>query len=312
MSGGAARWWRGGRGLVLRVRLLQGCVALTLAAPVVAGLGGHGAAMLAALWAAFVAARVALAPWLLPLAAAAVPPFLGQVLLQGALVALLLGLGLGLGASTGWSPAVPALLPPAMPLAAAALGRALWRPLPPDPRLEAFLDSALPRLSASAQAARRPLPAEDGARVAQVMDALETLPGDTPFAALESRLAWVGWGPAGRLLEQALLDRVAAGGAPRPVAAALAIAASDGLRIEDAGGDYPARAFSLLPDDAGILAVFARRCADALVADPALWGALPTPALLAGRAERLRGTPAADELDRLAALCRRPDAEDSP
>ncbi len=192
-------------------------------------------------------------------------------------------------------------------LGAAALSRAVWRPIPPDPRLDAFLDDAL---SALTLAPEEPVPEEARLKVDQLLRELETLPADTPLEALEARLGWIGWGAGGRLLERALFDRMAAGHAPRAVAASLAIAASDGCRMEDSSGDYPARAFALLPDDPEILASFARRCAAELAVTPSVWGSLPTPALLEARAARLPGTEAAAELTRLAVLCRaHPEAE---
>lgn len=273
-------------------------VAATLAAPLAAGLGGHGVAMLVTLWAAFAAAKLLGQPWLLEGDAAALAR-LGAGL--AVVVVVLWALGLGLSGLSGWQPAVPLWLPPALVLGAAVLTRALWKPMPPDPRLDALLDGALSALAAEPAVA---IPDDEQRRVDEVLAELETLPADTAFEAVEARLGWIGWGAAGRLIEHALLDRMAAGNAPRPVAAALAIAASDGCRIEDFGGDYPARAFILLPDDAAILAAFARRCSAELAVTPSVWGALPTPTLLEARAARLPGTEAAAELTRLAALCR--------
>jgi hypothetical protein len=296
-----------GRNLALRAGVLQAGVGATLAAPVAAGLAGHGAAMLALLWAGFAAAKLMAEPWLLT-GAGARPSALATLLAgQAAVVAALWALGLGLSALTGWRPALPLWLPLALVLGAAVLGRAVWTPRPPDPRLDALLDEAVARLAAAPVA---PLARDDRDRVEQVLAELETLPPDTPFDRLVSSLGWIGWGAAGRAMEQALLDRLAAGAAPRPAAAMLALAASDGLRIEDAGRDLPARAFVLLPDDPEILETFARRCAEELASTPEIWGALPAPALLEDRAALLPGTPAAAELARLAAACRaHPEAQ---
>jgi hypothetical protein len=273
-------------------------VVVTLAAPIAAGLGGHGLAMLVTLWAAFAAAKLLGAPWLLAGDAASLARLCAGM---GVVVVALWTLGLGLSGLSGWQPGVPLWLPPALVLGAAALSRALWKPIPPDPRLDALLDDAIATLSARPAAA---IPDQEQRRVEQVLTELETLPADTPIEAVESRLAWIGWGAAGRMIEHALLDRMAAGNAPRAMAVALAIAASDGCRIEDIGGDYPARAFVLLPDDPPILSTFARRCAAELAVAPSVWGALPTPVLLEERAARFPGTEAAADLMRLADLCR--------
>jgi hypothetical protein len=117
-----------------RLRLLKGATALMYFGALLAGLAGHGWAMVPAFVAVFVLWSVILRPHLWPASLSeigtegAVVPLAALVATQALLVVLCFGFGRGIGGVMGVQPDLPHWLPLALAFLAVPLSRLVWNP----------------------------------------------------------------------------------------------------------------------------------------------------------------------------------------
>lgn len=271
-------WWSA-RGLSLRTNALLALAGVSAAAPLAAGLAGHGGATIVALIAAFVFAEVLGKPWVLPDAPTwrALAPLARQAAWKTAGVLALYGIGAGVAALTGWRPGVPLWLPVAMAVGAALASRAIWRPLPPD--FATVIDNAIagiegrgtfdptdgptPEEAARDAVLRHVANLPDGMPDAEaqraIVDAMLRL-ADDPETALEDFR---------RLLDQGLVSRTGRRG--------FILWATDPATLaEGRWPQAPARALNAANEDPEALALFAARAANLLAARPHAWEDFPT------------------------------------
>lgn len=262
-----------------RMRLLMAATALLYLGPLLAGLGGFGWATVPLFLALFLLWLFILRPqqwprslhdWLSRYEPWAVLGSTAAV--QLLLVLLLFGLGRGIGGALGFAPLYGASLPLAVSFLAIPLARLIWDPWKYQ-QLNAFLDEAIHQTQGTDPSPASEDPLEFARRLIAPLAALP----DTADAREVARhlLALAPHAEPGAI-RTALMERHLAGEASQAESLALLLHATDPELIETVPGDGPTLALALLPKDPAILALFARRLAAALMANPELWGKSPS------------------------------------
>ena len=276
-----------------RLRMLMGATALLYIGPLTAGLGGFGWAVVPVFAAIFLLWLFILRPHQWPRHAAdwarseAWITLITQTAVQTLLVAVLFGIGRGIGGTLGTLPHFPLMLPIAVSFLSIALARLIWNPWK-DRDIDRFLGDAIARVNASPDTNGNTGLAVARNLVAQLAD-LDDDVTDTVVA--QHLLAMSSHAPDADI-RKALLERQHSGDANRAETIALVLHATDGALIEEVGGDGPTLALAVLPHDADMIALFARRLTAALNDDPDLWGQCPSVENLAELVVALNNTDA--------------------
>lgn len=260
-----------------RLRLLMGATALLYLGPLLAGLAGHGWAVLPLFTAIFCLWIFVMRPWVLPRRLA---PWaraqtwqvaLPQVATMVALVLLCFGIGRGIGGVMGVTLALPTGLPAAISFLSIPLSRLLWNPLSGQ-KIDRFLDAALLQIT-DPSASRL----GDAQALSQAVLPLLDLPGDadpeTTSALLHETLA-------GTAASERLEDLVYALNWIEPDRSALRRAlilwATDPtVALRGAPFGTPERAFQLAGSDPHMLGLFCSRAAPLIDRFPELALAFP-------------------------------------
>lgn len=276
-----------------RFRLFQATMALLYLGPLLSGLSLQGWDKVPLFTAIFVLWSVILRPHLWPSRPGdiarpeAVVALLALVATQILLVSLGFTLGRGIGRLLGLEGLLPEYLPAALSFLSVPLARMVWNP---DQTETVTGLEAQPLGPAEAQIPAPQDPAQK--RLAQLL----ALPDDAREAEVQARLAAIGQDP--------LTLRRALEAIPHPSRAglmALILHATDPDVAEPLSGSaYPAQVFARLGQDAGLLALFAARCARLLQAAPQLAADCPPAAALTEAAATAQEAGAA--LTQLAAL----------
>ncbi len=266
-----------------RQRLLQLVTLMLYAGPLLAGMGGFGWIYVVAFAAIFLLWQVVLRPLDWPRDAAhwrgrdLQASALARVALLVLLVAVLFGIGRGIGGIVGFVPRVSSLAPLALSLMSIPLARLI--------EVREAPSVAPPAPEADHLAAAT-------ARADLLLQPVQDLPETTPPEAVAEHLRAIAAHVDPARLHEALLSRVRAGGAGPALVTALALQGSDAGLLAALPGGAGTAAFQALPDLPAPLALFARRAAAALAADPGLWWSLPSSDMLAARAAHVAGTEA--------------------
>ncbi len=265
--------------MTTRLRLLQGATALLYMGPLLAGLSGHGWAMVLPFVAIFTLWSVILRPHLWPTPdqvrrPEALVALASLLATQALLVVICFAFGRGFGGVMGLRVALPFWFPAALSFLSVPLSRLTW------PKPSQDFDPLAHRLGTAAPEGPGPL-----------MTALTRLPDTASELQLQAHLM------ASRADPQDLREALAA--APGPVfARARVIQATDPeMAAFFAGSRYAASLFPPTPED---LSLYATRALRVLEDDPTLAADFPPPAAL--RAAMAQDPAAALALGRLAGL----------
>ncbi len=291
----------------IRLRLMQGAMALLYFGPLLAGLGGFGWRVVPVFAAIFLLWLVVMRPRDFPQSAAdwrrpgAVVALLARLAVQVLLVAVCFGLGRGIGGVTGFSPAMPAMLPIGLSLVAVPLARLAWPPTRMA-AMDAFLDEALAAIQTPGAAAPPAAIAAERELADRLIRPLADLPPDTPAAQVEAHLGALAPHLAPEHLVEALWRRIQAGGAGPVLRRAFILQATSPTVAEACFGQAaPVKALQIAEGDEELLALFARRCAAMLEQNVDAWGDCPNNAALEAARQRA-GAAAARALADLMAL----------
>lgn len=297
-------------GAMNRLRLLQLVTLMLYGGPLVAGLAGHGWSSVLPFAAIFVLWQIVMRPadWPRDVAQWGQPPVIIGAFARTALMVVLVGacfgIGRGIGGIVGHLPAIPEAAPLALSFLSVPLARMFWDPVK-EAQMDAFLDTAIRDINAAARGPDATHIAQSTALADRLLDPLAALDPATPLTTLADHLKAIALNVDDARIRDALLARAGRSDAPRTLLSALVLHSTDGRLIEILGGDYPTRAFHVLPDDAALLATYATRLHAALAEDADLWGDIPNNDFLAERAARLTGTEAEAPLHALIALSTR-------
>lgn len=260
-----------------RLRMLMGATAFLYCGPLAAGLGGFGWAVVPVFAAIFLLWSLILRPHQWPRHAAdwlrpeAWITLITQGTVQALLVAVLFGIGRGIGGVMAILPPFPLMLPIAISFLSIPLARMIWNPWK-DRDIDRFLDDAIARINVS--------PDTNGdvhlALARSLIAPLSDLGDDVSDTEVAKHLLAMSSHAPDADIRKALLERQHAGDASRAQTIALILHATDGALIETVGGDGPTLALAVLPQDADMIALFARRLTAALNEDPDLWGQCPS------------------------------------
>jgi hypothetical protein len=261
-----------------RMRLLMVATALLYIGPLLAGLGGYGWATVPLFLALFLIWIFILRPqqwprslhdWLNryePWAALGT-----NAAVQLLLVLLLFGLGRGIGGALGFTPGYGESLPLAISFLSIPLARLIWDPWKYE-HLNNFLDEAIHKTQAGP-----PGTVESALDLARRLIApIAALPDSADASEVARHLLALAPHAEAGAVRTALMERHHAGEASPAESLALLLHATDPELIETVPGDGPTLALALLPKTPEILALYARRLAAALTANPELWGKAPS------------------------------------
>lgn len=267
--------------MTTRLRLLQGATALLYLGPLLAGLAGHGWAMVLPFTAIFTLWSIILRPHLWPNPAQALRPDAlvapaALVASQALLVVLCFALGRGFGGVMGMSAALPFWFPAALSFLSVPLSRLLWA----RPTAGSTFDPLSHRRSSAMTESPDLLVA-----------ALSRLPETVGELDLHAHLM------ASRADPQAIREALAQTPGPVAARARLVQATDPDMAALFAGSRYAASLFPLAPGD---VTLFATRALRVLEDDPSLAADFPPPQALL--AEAARSPEAAPALRRLAGL----------
>lgn len=290
----------------IRLRLMQGAMALLYFGPLLAGLGGFGWRVVPVFAAIFLLWLVVMRPRDFPQTAAdwrrpgALVALLARLAVQVLLVAVCFGLGRGIGGVTGFTPAMHATLPIGLSLLAVPLARLAWPPARVA-AMNAFLDEAVAEIGTPGAAAPAAAAAERELADRLTLPLAELAP-DTPPAQVEAHLGALAPHLPPEHLVEALWRRIQSGGAGLVLRRAFILQATSPIVAEACCGQAaPVKALQIAEGDDALLALFARRCAAMLEQNVDVWGDCPNNAAL--DAARLRaGAEAAQALADLMAL----------
>lgn len=285
-----------------RLNLLTLASVMLYAGPVIAGLAGYGWGVVPAFVAIFVAWHIVMRPAQWPRVPAAWrDPTVqtGAALQVGVVLVVVLvcfGAGRGLGGVIGYLPPLPLVVPLFLSLAAVPLARMVHDPHQAT-GMDAFLDDAVHRLksfdkdlafpSADAQHIL------DGTHLAmRLLQPVQDLPADTTPEVIAQHLTAIATQVDDARLREALVERAEGDGPSRPLLTALVVHATDGRRMQILGTETVDPAFATLPDDAGLMTLYATRAVAAVVEDASTRAALPGAALVEAALSRMAGTAA--------------------
>ncbi len=260
-----------------RLRMLMGVTALLYVGPLMAGLGGYGWAVVPLFAAIFLLWLFILRPhqwpqtlseWTQP---EALFSLLTQVLIQFLLVVVLFGVGRGIGGVLGTLPIFSIVLPLSVSFLSIPLARMIWDPWKAD-QAGCFLDEAIAGVDAG------PIDCIDPelALARRLVAPLSDLPDDTPESEVARHLIALSSHADPADIRKALFETVRDDVATRAQIVALILHNTDAALVADVPGDGPTMALTVLPKDAELLALFARRLTVALDQDAEIWGKCPS------------------------------------
>lgn len=259
-----------------RLLLFKIVTLMLYAGPLLAGLAGHGWAVLPAFAAIFVLWQIVMRPddWPRDPArwrdAGVLTGAFARVALMIVLVAVMFGIGRGIGGVAGHLSGLPAGAALALSFLSVPLARLLWNPRT-TAEMDAFLTDAVAQLKAAAQ------PAHDPAEAAQAVWPLLLLTDDTPDATARAGTAELLAGPAAAARLRALSAALAV--APTDHRAArrgLVLWAADRIVAERMmGAAAPTHAFEAAQNDPSVLRLFADEMLPLIVALPEAWYDFP-------------------------------------
>lgn len=266
-----------------RLRLLKGATALLYFGPLLAGLGGHGWAVVPVFAVIFLLWLFILRPqqWPRQLADWARPEALISLLTQGVvqvlLVALSFGIGRGIGGVLGFVPPIPLMLPVAISFLSIPLARMLWDPWKAD-EMAGLLDDALARLEGISEG---PAPEDLQARIAsagRMVTELDRLPEGASPELLAEHLRAMATQTSQEALRVALMDPIYDRSASPVQWRAAVVHATEGAVADYLEGtSYAAAVFHELTDLA-LVQLFATRCLALVGENPARGDDCPSPA----------------------------------
>ena len=274
-----------------RLRFLKAATALLYFGALLAGLMGQGWGMVLAFLAVFLAWSMILRPQLWPSRPAdlaqsqALVALAALIVTQALLVVLCFGIGRGIGGVMGLQPALPDYLPLALSFVAVPLSRLIWNPavMEKTAGFDPVQGMMLPPIDTVVGMVAQVIALPDHVTEAEVQPLLDAIAGKSDALAVRQALnaaqAKRRLTRAGRLL--------------------LILHATDAqVCTQLRGSRYPALAFAAAGQDADLLQVFARRCAEVLMVAPELAADCPKPEQVT-RAARASGNAA---MQRLAGL----------
>jgi hypothetical protein len=163
------------------------------------------------------------------------------------------------------------------------LGRLIWDPSKAN-ALDEFVDVTLSTLQTQTN------PMDQKTRAAQMLAAL---PANLSADQIADHLRAIQTGVGAPALWHALQARGADAtrqSPPENHLTALTVFATDPRMIKALGIDLPSRTLALLPDDPGLLTLFAERSTKLLAAEPDLWDHFPIRAAIESRLAPLRNS----------------------
>lgn len=276
-----------------RMKMLMGATALLYIGPLMGGLGGYGWSIVPVFLALFLLWLYILRPQLWPrnfhewTQYQAWVTFGTTAATQLLLVAMLFGVGRGIGGTLGITLPLGPMLPISISFLAIPLARLIY-----DPIKHSDINDLIDIEHHHRQ--QTIAPTEDPALItARVMIApLSNLPDDTATQVIAQHLFALSAHTQAPALRAALLERHRAYTASRADTLALILHSTDAGLINDVPDDGPTIALNLLPDDPGMIALFANRLTDALTQDPEIWGKCPSTDLLSALVAKYDNTEA--------------------
>ena len=293
------------------LHLLLAATLLLYLGPLLAGLAGYGWNLVWVFAAIFLLWLTVLRPHLWPRTWNAWGRHQAWVTLgtngavQLLLVAVLFGIGRGIGGALGLVAPFPVALPMLVSLISIPLSRLVWNPQQ-DTELDHFLDDAIRQVSH----AGNPVDESDLSLARRLIAPLADLPDSAQEEEVARHLLALSGHAEEVHIRAALLEVLRAGHASHAQTLALILHATDGALIESVGGDGPTLALKVLPHDPDLIALYARRLAQALDDDPEIWGQCPTVELLQDLADELNDTRAEAPLRELIDATNRAQPED--
>lgn len=270
-----------------RLRLLKAATALLYFGALLAGLMGQGWGMVLAFLAVFLAWSMILRPQLWPSRPADLAQSQAMVALaaliatQALLVVLCFGIGRGMGRVMGLEPALPAYLPLALSFVAVPLSRLIWNP------------AVMEKTAGFDPVQGMTLPVDT---VASMLAQVMALPDPVTEAEVQPLLDAIADKGDALAIRQALNDAQSKRRLTRAGRLLLILHATDAqVCAQLRGSRYPALAFAAAGQDAGLLQIFARRCAEVLLVAPDLAADCPKPDQVS-RAARTSGDAAMQRL----------------
>lgn len=271
----------------------MGATALLYLGPLAAGLGGFGWAVVPVFTAIFLLWQFILRPQQWPRQAAdwarpeAMITLVTQTAVQVLLVTILFGIGRGIGGVLATLPPFPVMLPIVVSFLSIPLARLIWDPWK-DRDIDRFLNEAIAQVGDNTP--DNPQAKLDLAR--RLIAPLADLGNDVTETTVAQHLLAMSSHVPDADIRQALLERQHSGQSARAETIALILHSTDGPLIETVGGDGPTLALAVLPHDADMIALFARRLTAALQGNPNLWGQCPSVDRLAELVVTLNNTDA--------------------
>lgn len=285
-----------------RQRLLQLVTLMLYAGPLIAGLAGFGWAMTPAFIVIFVTWQIIMRPADWPRDPArwnesSVLTGAGlRVVLMVVLVAICFGAGRGLGGAVGYIPALPITIPVFLSLAAIPLARLLHNPNETG-HMDTMLDDAVRRLKTFDKDVA--FPSADAQHILnstqlalRLLQPVQDLPADTSSETIGHHLRAIATQVDDARLREALVERAEGKAPSRSLLTALVMHTTDGAMMGKLGTDTVDPAFAALPDDAGLLTLFATRAVASVTGDDATRQALPSAALIEARLQRMTASAA--------------------
>ncbi|GLS85758.1 hypothetical protein GCM10010873_07320 [Cypionkella aquatica] len=260
-----------------RLRWLMGATALLYIGPLLAGLGGYGWPLVPVFVVLFVLWQFILRPHQWPRTFHEWTQYqawatLGSnAAIQTLFVALLFGVGRGIGGALGFIPPYPEMLPVAISFLSIPLARMIWNPWQAI-EMNNFLDDAIRKIS-------HPETSTGGAGLEtarRMIAPLADLPDETDPGVIAQHLVALSAHAHPDHIRSALFERMRDANPSRAETIALILHATDGRLAEIVPGDGPTMVLRLLPEDPGLIALFATRLTAALQQDADLWGKSPS------------------------------------
>lgn len=272
----------------MRARLLKGATALLYFGPLLAGLGGYGWTQVPTFVAIFVLWQMIVRPHQWPTTLTELTRgelwvgIAAQVAVQILLVAVFFGIGRGIGGAVGALPMYSQMLPLSVSFLSIPMCRLLWNPWKGDtfdvPEvMEKPITLDPNNISESLALADRLLqPLQDmGGRVteAEALRHLKAMAKHVDHACLRD----------------ALIARVGRSDASEAIRMALVVQTTDPVLMDVLEEDSLTRVLQVLPEDSGLVALFAARVTAAVRDDADLAVCVPPDIALNATAKRLGG-----------------------
>lgn len=267
-----------------RLRLLMGATALLYIGPLMAGLAGHG-------WALLPVFTMIFTLWLFIMRPADWPrdhaaweksetwvSAAAQVAAQAMLVAVCMGIGHGMAGVSGLQFWVPAMLPVVISFMAIPVSRLIWDPSD-ETRFGGLVNEALGKIGVPTVGSD-----EEAVALADELTApLAKLPDSTKPAVVENHLAAMASHVAARPLLKSLMAQAKSEGVALPTKVAFVLRATDpAYALKDQPIPAPAAAYEIAKGDKGLMELFVNRSVPLMRAHKTLWSSYPQAEELVG------------------------------